>query len=344
MTRQSLTFFGALAAAMLVAPSPASAQAQAAVKRAAVAKPKAAAEARTSLRTPWGEPDLQGIWDFATITPLERPNALAGKEVLSEAEAAEFEKQTLEQRNPDRRDGGEEADVARAYNRFWWDFGTKVVGTKRTSLIVDPPDGKIPAMTPEAKKRVADLSEKRQRPAAGPEDRNLWERCLIAPNAGPPMLPSAYNNNVQIFQTPGTVVLLNEMINDARVIPLDGRPHLPPQVRLWRGDSRGRWEGNTLVVDTTNFRDDVNFRGATRAVHLVERFTRVNADTLLYEFTVSDPATWTKPWSVALPMTKTEGPLYEYACHEGNYGMVNILAGARAQEKAAAEATRGTPK
>jgi hypothetical protein len=286
-------------------------------------------------RTPWGEPDVQGIWDFATITPLERPKELMGKEVLTAEEAAEFEARTLQQRNPDRRDGGSQADVGRAYNRFWWDYGTKVVGSKRTSLIVDPPDGRIPPLTPEGKQRADARAEVLRRPPAGPEDRNLWERCILGGNAGPPMLPGPYNNNVQLFQTPGYVVILNEMINDARVVPLDGRPHLASNILQWRGDSRGRWEGNTLVVDTTNFRNESNFRGASATLHVVERFTRVDADTLLYEFTVDDPKTWTRPWSVALPMSKTEGPIFEYACHEGNYGMTNMLAGARAEEKAA---------
>jgi hypothetical protein len=200
--------------------------------------------------------------------------------------------------------------------------------------VVDPPDGKIPALTEEGKKRAAELAAVRARPATGPEDRNFWERCLVAPNSGPPMLPSAYNNNVQIFQTPDTVTIYNEMINDARIVPLDGRPHVPANIRLWRGDSRGKWDGDTLVVETTNFRDDGVFRGATASMRLVERFRRVDAATLLYEFTVSDPATWTRPWSVALPMKKSGGEVYEYACHEGNYGMVNLLSGARALEKA----------
>jgi hypothetical protein len=279
---------------------------------------------------------LQGIWDYATITPMERPKDLAGKEVLTPEEAAEFEQRTLQARNPDRRDGGAQADVGRAYNEFWWDFGKNVISTRRTSLVIDPPDGKIPPLTPEGKKRLDARNAVRQRPAHGPEDRNLWERCILASNTGPPMSPGAYNNNVQIFQTPTHVVIFNEMINDARMVPLDGRPHLPPQIRQWRGDSRGRWEGNTLVVDTTNFNDEPNFRGASSALQVIERFTRVAPDTLMYEFTVSDPNTWTRPWSAALPMKKTEGPIYEYACHEGNYGMVNLLAGARAEEKAAA--------
>ncbi len=330
MTRSRITVM------MAVCLLPLAAFPQAATKK--VTAPKAAAPGgQNSPRTPWGAPDLQGIWDFATITPLERPSGLAGKDVFTDEEAAQFEKQTLEQRNQDRRDGGSQADVSRAYNHFWWDFGTNVVASKRTSLVVDPPDGRIPPLNEEGKKRAAYIAAKRSGLPAGPEDRNLWERCIVAPNAGPPMLPSAYNNNVQIFQTPGNVVILNEMINDARIVPLDGRPHISGDIRQWRGDSRGRWEGNTLVVDTTNFRGDGGFRSASSNMHLVERFTRAGADTLLYEFTVSDPATWTRAWSVALPMKKTEGPVYEYACHEGNYGMVNLLLGARAQEKAAAE-------
>jgi hypothetical protein len=310
------------------AATPQSATARTEPAKKTVARPGSAKPSRT----PWGAPDLQGIWDFATITPVERPNSLAGKEVFTNEEAAQFEKQTLEQRNQDRRDGTRDADVARAYNHFWWDFGTSIVGTKRTSLIVDPPDGRIPSLTEEGKKRASALSAVRSRVPHGPEDRNLWERCIIAPNAGPPMLPSAYNNNVQIFQTPQNVVMLNEMINDARIVPLDGRPHLPANIRLWRGDSRGHWQGNTLVVETTNFRDDTGFRGASASMKLVEKFTRVGPDTLMYEFTIDDPATWTRPWSVAFPMKKTEGPIYEYACHEGNYGMTNLLSGARAQE------------
>ncbi len=319
----------------VLAPAPIAGQASS-----ARAKTPAARGAWTPPRTTWGAPDLQGIWDFATITPMERPKELAGKEVLTAEEAAEFEKRTLEQRNPDRRDGGSQADVGRAYNQFWWDYGTKVIGTKRTSLVVDPPDGRIPPLTPQARQRAETRAEVLRRPAAGPEDRNLWERCILGGNAGPPMVSGAYNNNVQIFQTPEQVVILNEMINDARIVPLDGRPHLPPSLRQWRGDSRGRWDGDTLVVDTTNFRDPTNFRGSRATLHVVERFTRVAADTLLYEFTVDDPQTWTRPWSAAMPMTKTEAPIFEYACHEGNYGMVNILTGARAGEKAAEEAAK----
>jgi hypothetical protein len=287
-------------------------------------------------RTGWGAPDLQGVWNYATITPLERPVELAGKQVLTDKEAADFEKQTLERRNPDRRDGGAAADVGRAYNQFWWDYGSKVVGTKRTSLIVDPPDGKIPPLTEEARQRADARTAVLRRPPAGPEDRNLWERCILG-TAGPPVVPGPYNNNFQIFQTRDYVVILNEMIHDARIIPLDGRPHLPSNLRQWMGDSRGRWEGKTLVVDTTNFTAKTNFRGSGEGLHLVERFTRMDAGTLLYEFTVEDPRSFTKPWKAALPMSKTDELIYEYACHESNYGMFNMLSAARAEEKAGAE-------
>jgi hypothetical protein len=202
--------------------------------------------------------------------------------------------------------------------------------------VIDPPEGRIPALTVDAQKKADARAEARRRsPADGPEDRPLVERCILWPTAGPPMVPSGYNNNYQILQTPGSVVILIEMIHDVRVIPLDGRPHLSQNIRHWMGDSRGHWEGNTLVVDTTNFTGKTNFRGSSENLHLIERFTRVDGDTINYEFTVNDPASFTKSWTAAIPMTKTEGPIFEYACHEGNYGMTNLLNGARAQEKAA---------
>ncbi len=284
-------------------------------------------------RTAWGDPDLQGIWSNATITPFERPTTLAGKQVLSEEEAAELEKLTLKTGNQDRRDGaGTDADVARAYNDFWWDRGTKVVSTRQTALVVDPPDGRVPALTPEGQKRA---TVRAARGYDSWEDRSLWERCITR---GLPMVPGPYNNNYQILQTPGYVVIVHEMIHDARIIPLDGRPHLGQNVRQWFGDSRGRWEGDTLVVDTTNFTDKANFRGSTEGLHLIERFTRTSADTVKYEFTIDDPATFTRNWTAAIPMTRTDEQIYEYACHEGNYGMVNLLSGARVQEKATEKA------
>ena len=295
-------------------------------------------ESGTAPRTAWGEPDLRGIWDFRTITPLQRPDELADKAVLTDAEAAEYQARTVARRYKDRRteDGlSVEADVASAYNHFWWDYGDTLTEDKRTSLIVDPPDGRIPPYTPDGQRRADLRAEMRRRPAHGPEDRNVWERCILGGNAGPPMNPGVYNNNMQVFQTPGYVFILNEMIHDVRVIPLDGRPHLPVGLRQWKGDSRGRWDGETLVVDTVNFNGKMGRQGTSADLHLVERFTRVSADRIVYEYTVNDPKTFTKVWSAVIPMKNTEGPMFEYACHEGNYGLVNLLRGARAQEKAA---------
>jgi hypothetical protein len=291
----------------------------------------------TPPRTSDGQPDLQGIWTNATVTPLERPADLAGKQVFTDEEAAEFAKRTVQATNADRRDIPPEVDVARAYNQFWYDRGTNVVATKRTSLIVDPPDGHIPPLTPQGQKKVDQLAQMRAlHPADGPESRTLQERCIKWATAGPPMLPGPYNNNYQIVQVPGYVIIVVEMIHDARIIPLDGRPHLPENVRSWLGDARGHWEGNTLVVETTNFRPDAAYRNTTpESLHLTEKFTRVSPDTIQYEFTVEDPSTFTRPWTASIPMTKVPGPVYEYACHEGNYAMEGILSGARAGEKKA---------
>jgi len=209
----------------------------------------------------------------------------------------------------------------------------RVNGKTRTSLIVDPPDGKVPALTPDGQARADARAEARRlHPADGPEDRSLGERCLLF-NAGPPMLSGPYNNFVQLLQTRDHVVIFNEMVHQARVVPLDGRPHVPSSIRFWQGDSRGRWDGNTLVVETTNFTDKTNVRGSGERLRLVERFSRPDANTLLYEFTVDDPSSFTRPWSAALPMTKTPDLIYEYACHEANYAMAGILRGARAGEK-----------
>jgi hypothetical protein len=315
----------------------------------AAAKAKAATVVKTWTppRTPDGQPDLQGIWSNATLTPLERPSQLAGKESFTEQEAAEYEKQVLATTNRDRRDGGARADLDRAYNDGWYDSGTKVVKTRKTSLVIDPPDGRIPAFTPEGKRREDARAEERRKkgpdPADSWEDRSLGERCITR---GAPKLPGGYNNNFQIVQAPGSVAILQEMIHEVRIIPLDGSPHVDKSIRQWLGDSRGHWEGNTLVVDTTNFTDRIAFnafnccRGAGAGLHVVERFTRADADTIAFQYTVDDPSTFTRPWTVSIPMTKTEGPIYEYACHEGNYGMANLLSGHRAEEKAAAEAAK----
>jgi len=300
---------------------------------------KPAARSYAPPHTPDGQPDFQGIWSNAILTPLERPADLKDKAFFTKEEAAAYVKRTIEQNNKDSRAGaGTEADVARAYNDFWWDRGTSIAKTLRTSLITDPPDGRIPPLTPAAQKRAEQVKEARRvHPADGPEDRPVGERCILLNSAGPPMMPSAYNNNYQVVQTPQTFVILNEMVHDARVIPLDGRPHVPSNIRLWMGDARGHWEGNTLVVDTTNFTGQAPFRGSGANLHLTERFTRIDAETLLYEFTVDDPESFTKPWSAAIPSVRTTGPILEYACNEGNYGMTGLLSAARFDEKKAAE-------
>ena len=291
----------------------------------------------TPPRTPDGQPDLQGIWSNATITPFERPKELAGKEFFTEREAADYEKRIVQEGNRDVRGRDADADLKGAYNEFWFDRGTKVVPTRRTSLVVDPRDGKVPPLTPEAQKTAAVREEIARRPPEGPEDLPPVVRCLVWPTVGPPMLPTAYNNNYQIVQSPGYVTILTEMIHDVRIIPLDGRPHLPETIRQWLGDSRGHWEGKTLVVDTTNFTDKAHFSGSDRNLHVTERFTRTDANTILYQFTVEDPTAFTLPWKGEVSLTKTPGPIYEYACHEGNYAMESILKGARAQEKEAAK-------
>jgi hypothetical protein len=305
-----------------------------------------AAESWTVPRTADGQPDLQGIWDFRTITPLQRPTALGDKAFFTEEEAAAFEKEENRRQNRDLIDpkvGGLNypAGGVVPYNEVWYDRGNKVVKTRRTSLIVDPPNGRIP-YTPEGQKQADRRALDSQNTEHGHpiansyEDRPLQERCLLGSNAGPPMLPGAYNNNVQLFQNRDYVVLLVEMIHDARTIPLDGRPFT--SIRQWKGESRGHFEGDTLVVETRNFKRNTTFAGSSANMHLIERFTRTDPDTLVYEFTVEDPATWTRPWTAAIPMTRTAGPIYEFACHEGNYALPGILAGARADERAAEEA------
>ena len=304
-----------------------------AAKAAKVATPTSS-KGWTSPRTADGQPDLEGVWTNSTLTPLERPAELSGKAVLTEQEAADYVKRLLQQVNTDRRDGGAQVDVGRSYNEFWRDRGNNLVADRRTSLIVDPPDGRIPPLTPEAQKRVEETRTwMREHATDGPEGRSLAERCLSWTTAGPPMVPGPYNNDTQIVQGPGYVVILNEMIHDVRMIPLDGRPHVSAEIREWMGDSRGHWDGNTLVVDTTNFNGEAAFRGSDRNLHLTERFTRTSPDALLYEFTVDDPTTFTKPWTARIPFNKTTERVYEYACNEGNYAMTDILAGARAAEK-----------
>ena len=293
-------------------------------------------KAWTPPRTPWGHPDLQGLWNNGTPTPLERAENLSGQEFLSEKEWAAIAEEVGTR--ADRRPANAAADVALAYNNEWYDRGAPL---KRTSLIIEPSNGKLPPLTPEGQRRAAASAAARARrgPADSWEDRSLQERCLLY-HAVPPF-PTGYNNNYQIAQTADYVAIRYEMLAEIRLIPLDGRPHLGPNLRQWMGNSRGRWEGNSLVVETTDFSDKTTFRfPASDALRVVERFTRTADGTIDYEFTVHDPATYVKPWTAVLPMAESDGPIYEYACHEGNYGMTNLLLGHRAEEKAAAEAAK----
>jgi hypothetical protein len=298
------------------------------------------------LRMPDGHPDLQGIWTNATLTPLQRPADLADKQFFSEQEAAAYERQRIQQNDVDRVDGERgPADLARrAYNNFWFERGTHIVKSRRTSLIVDPPDGKIPPLTAEAQKRSDNFrAQQAQHPSDGPEDRLLTERCILFGAAGPPMLPEPYNSNYRIVQSPGYVTILVEMNHAVRIIPLDRRPHLSKDVLQWTGDSRGHWEGDTLVVETVNFKFNDQSRFGVgylngmsdQNLRVVEQFARSDADTLIYRATITDPTVYTRPWTVEISMTRHPGPILEYACNEGNYGMSGILSGARAEEKAA---------
>ena len=290
----------------------------------------ASAQTWTAPRMPDGHPDLQGIYTNSSITPLERPKELGAREFYTEQEAAEVRKRALV---PQLIAGRSGTEAHYEFTQFGLDRSqSQIAFSLRTSMIVGP-DGRVPPLTPEAQQAVA------QRAALvkghefdGPETRTIQERCIIWANEGPPMMPAGYNSYLQIVQTPAYVVILQEMIHDARIIPLDGRPHAPPNIRKWLGDSRGRWEGDTLVVDTTNFTDKNNFRGSREKLHVVERFTRADENTIRYEFTVDDPTTWTKPWSAEMPLARDKGPIFEYACHEANYGFANNLKGARAQE------------
>jgi hypothetical protein len=315
-----------------------------------------------------GKPDLQGIWDWRTITPLERPKDLAGVKELTEEQARTRQKRAESAETIDHPD----SPGTGAYNQAFRDRGTSAAD-RRTSLIEDPPDGRIPPLAPGAFRQPGSASEDipaeppiRYRSggagADGPEHRGLAERCLMGFNTGPPMDPGGYNNNLQVIQAGNYVVLFTEMIHDVRIVPMDGRPHLPSSVRQWYGDARGRWEGDTLVVDTTNFTDKIasfepsvyrsarDHKGVTAMgtgehLHLTERFTRISDNTLVYEYTINDPATFTRPWTVKVPMRRLTGDhaqIFEYACHEGNHALHDMLAGARAQERKAAERARNT--
>jgi hypothetical protein len=310
----------------------------------AAAPKTSAAKGWTLARTPDGQPDLQGVWSNNNVTPLERPKQFGGRQYLTDEELT-----TLKQRAAQLFAGDGDAAFGDAlfetllsdtnkfvsrdgrtgdYNQFWL---VERDWSNRTSLITDPPDGRLPALTAEGARREAAAAAARQRPAAGPEDRSLSERCITF---GVPRLQAAYNSYYQIVQSPGNVAIMMETIHDTRIIPLDNRPHIPQDIRQWHGDPRGHWEGNTLVVETTNFSPKSNFRGANENLRLVERFTRVGPDTLNYEVTVTDPTIWTRPWTAMIPLRRSTDLVYEYECHEGNTGLAGILAGARADEKA----------
>ena len=315
------------------------------------------AQATDAPRTSWGQPDLQGIWDFRTITPLERPEVLGDRAFLTAEEAAALEGDVVDRNlrllnrgaertstggNVDRRGDG----TPGFYNNFWLDTGTRTVGTRRTSLIIDPSNGRLPDLTATGRQRAD-----QEYPFDSYLDLDAGDRCILGLNAGPPIVPAAYNQNLLLLQTPDHVVLLTEMVHTVRVVPLDGRPRLGDALLQWSGDARGHWEGDTLVVESANFLDERRWTtsnpmgaiGSTKGLRLVERFTRVDPDTLEYEFTVTDPETWTAPWTAQQPMRRNDLTLFEYACHEGNHSMEGILAGARADEKAAAQvATQGS--
>jgi hypothetical protein len=317
--------------------------------------PKPSADKWTATRTPDGHPDLQGIWTTHTFTPLVRPARYKGQEFLTDKEAAELSALLVQDdvdplvtgifgaSDEERRKRVAQNDPTHYDNALWLTApDQKPLSSNRTSLVYDPPDGKIPPMTPEAVQRAT-----ARRAVAGLdsyENRPLQERCIIWTHEGPPMLPPPYNDVLQIMQTPGYVLVVRELATAPRLIPTNGGPHLSENIRMLAGDSRGRWEGDTLVVDTTNFTDRNPFQGSTATLHVVERFTRVSADKIIYRFTADDRSTWTRSWSAEIPMLATKGPLYEYACHEANYGLLDILRGARFMERAEQQGAAPDPR
>ena len=295
--------------------------------------------AQTVPHTSWGQPDLQGIWDFRTITPMQRPEDLGDKAFLTAEEAANLEQEAVDRnirlwnQDPRRTEAG--GNVG-GYNNFWMDQGTTTIGTRRTSLIVDPPNGRMPEMLPAGQRRAAARrAYRREHPADSWLDRSTSDRCMMGFNAGPPITPAAYNQNMQLFQTEDHVVILTEMVHTARVVPIGRRPALG--ILQWSGDSHAHWEGDTLVIETTDYDERRRWRGSTETMKLVERITRLDEDTLEYEFTVDDPNTWSSSWTANVPMRRTDAPVFEYACHEGNYSLTGILGGTRAEEKTAAD-------
>ena len=339
MNHRCLASMGAVAtliAAVSLAPAPVAGQAPTAAAKTADWSPP---------RTAWGEPDLQGIWTNETITPFERPSELAGKPFLTKEEAVELEERTAQRRAA--QDGTSPPGSVGSYNQIWFDRGTEVLSTRQTSLVVDPPDGRVPVRPSAEAKR----DYNRTHNGDSYEYMSVWDRCITRGVPGS-MFPAGYNNAYQILQIPGYVVIVYEMIHDARIIPLDGRRHVGEDIRLWMGDSRGRWEGDTLVVETTNFHGKgwIASSGAggrikgiptSEALRVVEHFRRVDADTINYEVTIQDPNMYTRPWTVAMPLNRDQNyQIFEYACHEGNHAVGNALRGARTQEKAAEEATK----
>ncbi len=319
-------------------------------------------------RNSQGQPNLQGVWDFRTLTPLERPLEVGDKAVFSAEEAEAFRQKEVASHDVDKqRDIPASFDVEAAYNTFWWDFGTEMNEDRRTSLIVDPANGRLPALTPKAQEDMkrnllhtppvrvfGSIGEVNFRPK-GPEALGLSERCLVGFNAGPPLIPSAYNNNIRIVQTPGYILLFTEMIHDARVIAMDDSPHMPKGFKKWSGSSRGHWDKDTLVIETSNFTDKtpvyqlpINLKdpamngvvGRGRDFKLTERLTRISDSRLLYEYTIYEPNTFKKPFTVAIPMKASEDQMFEYACHEGNHSMAGMLGGARTLEREAASAAK----
>ena len=291
------------------------------------------ATARAQEPSDWQPPgDIDGLWDFATATPLQRPAEYAEQEHFTAEEATRFERDLIARR------AEAQKRSPSVHAPYWLDHGRHVQESRRTSLVFDPPNGRIPPMTEDGRRRAEERRDKRRKAPAGPEDRTLWERCLMGFNAGPPMNPGAYNNNVLILVTPGAVALLNEMVHETRIVPLDDRPRLPDDLRQFKGDSRGYWDGRTLVVETRNFDPRISFQGSGGNMRVVERFTRFDDTTLVYEYTIDDPESFERPWSARLEMKKSDQALFEYACHEGNYGLFNILEYARTNEKRAGEA------
>jgi hypothetical protein len=303
------------------------------------AKTAAATTNWTPPRTPWGDPDIQGYYlNISGYTPLERPRELADKPFYTEEEALAAFKKAVES------DAENDPRVVhydwKEYGMDAWQSGARP--NLRTSLIVDPPDGRIPPITPEARQRQAAAAAERAKRGVDVTQAGLYTRCITG-NGGPPKVPGGVTAESEIIQTPGYVVMVIQANNDVRIIPLDGRPHLPQSVGLWQGDARSHWEGNTLVVETTNFHKDRNFRGSTDGLKLVERFTLASPKTLRYEFTVTDPATWTRPWSIDSLLPKIEAPIYEFACHEQNYGLINWATGSQIREAEAAGRAQPNP-